>query len=78
MIGQCRKVVGILQGLMAFFAIAITITQIMLAIRVSAYARMLRHEEDRFQEERLSEVELLAGKEDSKETEEKSDTLWTV
>lgn len=68
MMGQCRKVVGILQILMILFAIAITITQITLAFRVSAYARMLRQQED---QEMLERVD-MAEQESNKRIDEKS------
>lgn len=53
MIGQCRTVVGVLQLMTGVFVLAITVMQILLAIRVSAYARMLCRKEDLAQERKM-------------------------
>lgn len=52
MMGQCRRVVGVLQFLAGLLALGITVIQVMLALRVSSYARMLCRNEDALDEEK--------------------------
>lgn len=54
MISQCRRIVGVLQALAALFALAITLFQMLLSLRVSAYARALCRQEDEDEESKAA------------------------
>ena len=43
---QCRRVVGVLQAIASILAVGATAVQVLLALRVSAYAGMLQRQED--------------------------------
>lgn len=70
MMGQCRRVVGVLQLLAGLLALGITIIQVMLALRVSSYARMLYREEDTVDEE--NQVLEAYSDDDGAQTQEKT------
>lgn len=53
MVDRCRTVVGVLQTLTALFAIAFTVIQIVLALRVSSYAVLLCRQEDDLEERKV-------------------------
>lgn len=68
MMGQCRRVVGVLQILAGLFALGVSMIQVMLALRVSSYARTLCRKEDAADEEKQV---LEAYSDDAEETQEK-------
>lgn len=71
MIAQCRTVVGVLQFLTGVFALAITIMQVILVIRVSAYARMLCRQEDFAQERKMESLDSKLVKDEKNTVHEK-------